>query len=70
MSKPLRRGMKAGEFCEAAPIGYSHLTSLVRRGVIRPVKDGSGDHLFSEADLAVARAAVRAYRRRRPGAGR
>jgi hypothetical protein len=63
-NQPSENRMKAHEICVAAPIDYSHLASLVRRGVLKPVKDGSGDHVFTAEDLAVARAAVETARRR------
>jgi hypothetical protein len=40
-------------------VSYSHLMSLLRHGKIRPPeKDSSGDYLWSERDLAVAREAL------------
>jgi hypothetical protein len=70
MSELVARMRKAREFCRAAPIPYSHLASLVRRGALRPEKDGSGDHVFTEADLAIARAAVQEARDRAAKSGR
>jgi hypothetical protein len=70
MSERKHRLLKAREMCAAAPISYSHLASLVTRGALRPRKDGSGDHVFTEADLAVARLAVKAARDRAAKAGR
>ena len=70
MNQPSENRMKAREICDAVPIAYSHLASLVRRGVLRPGKDGSGDHVFTAEDLAVARAAVEAARPRGGWCGR
>jgi hypothetical protein len=64
MRESITSPMKAREVCVTAPIRYSHLASLVRRGAIHPQKDGSGDHLFTAADLETARAAALAARDR------
>jgi hypothetical protein len=51
-------------------VGYWRLLGLLRSGKINPpVKDSSGDYLWSARDLEAARAALGIDHRRRGGAG-